>query len=150
MIINNHKNFCDRLSIDYQYQLINIVIDCYRLSISSIVQVLITSYQFPKTSLVMWHCPNQRWQREMCFALHWFCVSFHLCSLLNWFCFSVSLIECFTYRARYDSDDLLSTSEWPLQMSLTLFSLTRSLLTPGCFSRVPCCRTTTNKQSFSV
>ena len=47
MIINNHKNFSDRLSIDYQYQSINwyrlssIVIDCHRLSISSIVQVLI-------------------------------------------------------------------------------------------------------------
>ena len=46
MIINNHKNFCDRLSIDYQYQSINwyrlslIVIDCHRLSTSSIVQVL--------------------------------------------------------------------------------------------------------------
>ena len=37
---------------------------------------------------------------------------------------------------RYDSDDLLSTSEWPLQMSFTLFSLTTSLLTPICFSRV--------------
>ena len=37
MIINNHKNFRDRLSIDYQYQSINwyrlssIVIDCHRL-----------------------------------------------------------------------------------------------------------------------
>ena len=46
MIINNHKNFRDRLSIDYQYQSINwypllsIVIDCHQLSISSIVQVL--------------------------------------------------------------------------------------------------------------
>ena len=46
MIINNHKNFRDQLSIDYQYQSINwyqlssIVIDCHRLSISSIVQVL--------------------------------------------------------------------------------------------------------------
>ena len=49
MIIDNHKNFCDRLSIDYQYQSINgyrlssIVIDCHRLSISSIVQVLYTA-----------------------------------------------------------------------------------------------------------
>ena len=46
MIIDNHKNFRDRLSIDYQYQSINwyrlssIVIDCHRLSISLIVQVL--------------------------------------------------------------------------------------------------------------
>ena len=46
MIINNHKNFRDRLSIDYQYQSINwyrlssIVIDCHWLSISLIVQVL--------------------------------------------------------------------------------------------------------------
>ena len=39
--------------------------------------------------------------------------------------------------ARYNSNDLLMISEWPLQMSLTLFSLTRSLLTPICFSRVP-------------
>ena len=50
MIINNHKNFRDRLSIDYQYQSINwyrvlsIVIDCHRLSISTIVQVLILNY----------------------------------------------------------------------------------------------------------
>ena len=47
MIINNHKKFCERLSIDYQYQLINwyrlssIVINCHWLSISSIVQVLV-------------------------------------------------------------------------------------------------------------
>ena len=47
MIINNHKNFRVRLSIDYQYQSINwywlssIVIDCHRLSILSIVQVLV-------------------------------------------------------------------------------------------------------------
>ena len=47
MIINNHKNFRVRLSIDYQYQSINwyrlssIAIDCHRLSILSIVQVLV-------------------------------------------------------------------------------------------------------------
>ena len=39
--------------------------------------------------------------------------------------------------ARYNSNDLLSICEWPLQMSLTLFSLSRSLLIPICFSRVP-------------
>ena len=46
MTVNNHKNFRDRLFIDYQYQSINwyrlssIVNDCHRLSISLIVYVL--------------------------------------------------------------------------------------------------------------
>ena len=73
------------------------------------------------------------------YTLFWIGLVFH------WAC-----IECFMFRARYDSDDLLSISEWPLQMSLTLFSLTRSHLTPVCFSRVPGSCTTTNKQSLSL
>ena len=65
------------------------------------------------------------------------------------------LVSCFwilkeNQWARYDSDDLLSISEWPLQMSCTIFSLTRRLLTPICFSRVFRSRKLTNKSSLSV
>ena len=47
MEIDNHTNLDDRLFINYQYQsiywhrLISIVIDCYRLSISSIGYALL-------------------------------------------------------------------------------------------------------------
>ena len=65
MIIDNHKKFRHRLSIDYQYQSINwyrlslIVIDCHRLSISSIVHVLFTSIYLHVTPSMFGYIPNK-------------------------------------------------------------------------------------------
>ena len=157
----NHLTCISRLKIHHQLE--NQCKELFSTELHWEIFCCITSYDY-NFQREAWSCDIAQIKDsgERCKYLslhHWFRVSFHHFSLLNWSCFLTEpkLNASFQRRhlrksrewARCESDDLLSISEWPLQMSLTLFSLTRSLLTPICFSWLLQSRTTTSKQSLS-